>query len=77
MTRTTFCKTIFDRTERILDASVFVPHVLARYASIEADYGNLTVGDWTRLQEVVVDLYMNVLRYAMEVQAAHSPKGVS
>ncbi|KAF1958194.1 hypothetical protein CC80DRAFT_26127 [Byssothecium circinans] len=56
-----------DRTLSLMDASAFLADTLARYASIETNYGDPEIGDWIHMQECIVDVYASVLKYAVEV----------
>jgi hypothetical protein len=58
------------RTITLFEACDYITEILARYASIEAHYGNPVIDDWDKLQDVIVDVYAAVLRYTLKVKSA-------
>jgi hypothetical protein len=53
-----------------MDASAYLADTLARYTSIEANYGDPEIEDWTHLQDSIIDVYASILKYASTVEAA-------
>ncbi|ORY10061.1 hypothetical protein BCR34DRAFT_602393 [Clohesyomyces aquaticus] len=56
--------------DKIFDATSYLADRLARYASIERNFGHRSIGDWESLQGVVIKFSAEILRYVAEVLVA-------
>ena len=59
-----------DRMDLIFDATEFLANLLARYASIEQNYGDERIRNWGNLQDSIVEVYTSTLRYVIEIRKA-------
>ena len=66
-----------DRIDTIFDASEFLAQVLARYASIEANYRNTQIPDLEHFEDGIVTVYAVVLRYFAKVKISERAGKIS